>query len=57
MSTLNHSTTTWGGSYAYPRPANFRPIYEKKMGVTPDPAQIRNLDFVRRGHRSQVGTN
>ncbi|KAJ7777818.1 hypothetical protein B0H14DRAFT_3164338 [Mycena olivaceomarginata] len=31
--------------YAYLRPANFRPIYEKKMGVTPDPAQIRNLDF------------
>jgi hypothetical protein len=37
--------------------ANFQPIYEKNSGVTLDPTQIRKVNFVRRGHRSQVGTN
>jgi hypothetical protein len=38
-------------------PANFRPIYEKNSGVTLDLTQIRKVNFVRRGHRSQVGMN
>jgi hypothetical protein len=38
-------------------PANFWLIYEKKSGVTLDLTQIRKVNFVRRGHRSQVGTN
>jgi hypothetical protein len=38
-------------------PASFRPIYEKNSGVTLDLTQIRKVNFVRRGHRSQVGTN
>ncbi|KAJ7803709.1 hypothetical protein B0H14DRAFT_2613082 [Mycena olivaceomarginata] len=35
-------------------PANFRPIYEKNSGVTLDLTQIRKVNFVRRGHRSQA---
>ncbi|KAF8185321.1 hypothetical protein K438DRAFT_1765965 [Mycena galopus ATCC 62051] len=43
------------GKYKYLSPsASFRPIYEKKLGVTLDPTQVRKVNFVRRGHRSQV---